>query len=429
MAKTRIEIQSQAEIDALRGAEEMAALNSEEGGELFRAIEEAKSVEGGATAMITRTLPIEKRGFMEKIPVAEFDMTLLRQRYGPGTYRIRFLGPRGLIPGGGTISVAPMEGPAATRATTNGAVTDFQTYLEFMQRQDEARREKNNRLLELGIPALGSIIAGLLNRPQGTDVATLITALKPAPGPSLADLSTAMMNLKQLTAPPASDKDPVDTVLKVFEAARELAEDKGGSAKGGSNWVDVIRDLIKEAPTVAVPLLQRLAQQRNGAGAAAATTNIAITAPPPITPAAVVPKISAAPIAAPAAPVSAGNAVPKSDNMLAFFRPMIQEKLKLISSWALADKEPRIYSELFLTEHIPRNLADYLPPEKALEYLQHEKWFAVVCEWEPSLAPFEKWCDRFRRELILWLSAPAEDEPESATDTPESEITTYDDST
>ena len=412
MAKsTRIETPEEAEVR--EAAEDLAQLNAEEGGEIYRAIDEMRG-SAGTTVVIVKLSPPEEKGHCDSIPVAEFTMDELKKRYGAGSYKIRIRGPKGWVPGGGTvfISSAGIKKPNGT----SGASGEAASFFEFLQKQESERREKTSRLLELGIPALGTIIAAIVNRPQGTDVAALITALKPAPGPTLADLSQTMINFKALAAPEKPAGDPVETVLKVFEAARELG-DGGGSKGSGSNWVDIVRDLIKEVPQVAGPVLRGLQQRAAIRAGAQQTAPTVITAPQPVAPSAPAVAISASPSAEPAAQVSAGSAAPPRGNgadMLMFFKPMLQEKLKIIAGWAQQGKDAQMYAELFLREHVPSSVQDYLPPAKALEYLNHEKWFETVCEWEPSLTNVREWCTTFRDELIYWISEsmkPTEDAP------------------
>ena len=173
--------------------ERMADLNESEGGELFRAIEEARSTQG-AEVILTRTMPADKAGFCDKIPVAEFDLNLLKTKYGPGTYRVRFNGPTGFLPGGSTVKVAPV----AEKPASSAGATDLQTLLEIMNAKDAERRARTDDWIKLAIPVVGTIATALITRQSapGTDIAALVAALKPAPGPSLADLSQVMVNMK-----------------------------------------------------------------------------------------------------------------------------------------------------------------------------------------------------------------------------------------
>ena len=407
MAKARIQLAETAdETDTREAAENLAKLNQATGGDLFTVIEELSGSAGAsATVCLVTRIASEGRsgGYCGKIPVSDFTLDKVKSLFGPGKYQVQIKGPKGFVPGGGAVEIADTGESMHKPATPQG---EFQSYLEFVRHQDEQRRDKTTRLLELGIPVLGTVIAGLLNRPSGPDIGALITALKPAPGPTLADLSTAMVNLKTLNAPASGGGDAIDTVLKVFEAARDLS-DGGGGSKGGSNWIDLVRDTIKELPAIGGAAMAAL---RARGVAAQPTGNIAAIAPPPGAP----PVLAAAPSAAPsaiAAPGFAGNAAELTgDNMLALMKPYMLQKLKLISGWASENKNPQLYAELFLTEHIPSNFADYLPPEKALEYLNHEQWFEKTTEWEPALAPHRAWCDKFRQELIVFITMSLSDD-------------------
>jgi hypothetical protein len=404
--------------EARTEAEELAQLNEDEGGEIYRAIDEMRGT-AGTTVVVVKLTPVEEKGYCENIPVAEFSHDVLKSRYGAGSYRIRMRGPKGWIPGGGTVFISSS---GKKPNLTGGAGGDFMSYLEFMEKQNAERREKSNRLLELGIPALGTIIAGFLNRPQGTDVAALVTALKPPPGPTLSDLSTAMVNMQQLTGK-GSASDPIDTVLKVFEAAKDLGGDSGG--KGASNWIDIVRDLIREAPTVAGPILQGIAA-RTGARPAVPPVSPKVSVAPAAPSSAEVPAIApvtqdavAVPVAANASVGGAAVAVSEDKRMFALIKPIIIEKLRKVAKWASENRNPQTYAELFLDDEIPANFGNFVPQDKAIEYLRHPDWWKYVCEWEPSLAPHYQWCDEFRLELLSLISLA--DEPDETPPTMQGE--------
>lgn len=409
MAKSTVRIaETEEEATTRQAAEEMADLNHATGDKLFTVIEEIRgsAAASGTKCLVTRIASDGKSGgYCGTIAVADFTLDKVKSLYGPGKYTVQIKGPKGFLPGGTGIEIA--DTGESTPSPTPKTGGDFMTYLEFMQKQEESRREKSNRLLELGIPALGTIIAAILNRPQGTDVAALVSALKPAPGPSLADLTTAMVNMRTLNAPSAGS-DPLDMILKVFEAAHDMAG--GGGGKGEkSGWIDLARDALKGLPAVAGPFVQAL-RGRSGAPQPASIT--ANTAPPLAAPSVTALETSAEPSAELAPPSSVGDAAGRSgDNMLALMKPFAQQKLKLISQWANEKKNPQLYAELFLTEHVPSNLSDYLPPEKALEYLNHAQWFEKTIEWEPALANHRAWCDTFRLELIEMIQIALQPQP------------------
>jgi hypothetical protein len=401
---------------AHQAAEDLAALNDAEGGSLFRAIEEARSTQG-AEVILTRTMPADQAGFCDKIPVAEFDLQLIKSRYGPGTYRVRFNGPTGFLPGGGTIKIAPL------RERDAGGGNDLSTLLQIMEKRDEERRresaEKNNRLIELGIPALATVLGAFLTRQSGSDIPALITALKPQPGPSLSDLTTTMLNMQKLSNPTADSADPVDRVLRVMEAVNNLQADKAeSSGKGSSNWLDVVRDLIKEAGPAVKPVLeglQRQAQLRAQAAQPVAVQQVTPGIPAPV-PAVGQPNISPSAESIPAK-TSAGTAAPTptETNVDVYdqYKFFIQPHVNKVMAWIAEDKNPQAYADVFVDE-LPGQIAQYISQDQALIYLKNEKWFEFICTKEPFFKNHEKWLNEFRLELIDILS-PTSDE---ATETP-----------
>lgn len=406
MAKSQIKLaESEDETATREAAEEMVALNQATGGDLFTAIEEIRgSAAASQTVVLVTRVATDGRsgGYCGKIAINDFTLEKIKALYGAGKYTTQIKGPKGFVPGGSGIEIADTIDTMPKPASPGG---DFMSYLEFQRIEQAERRAKTNELLAIAIPTLGTVLAAFVNRSQGPDISSLIAALKPNPAPTLQELSAAMVNLQTLSAPKSSS-DPIDTVLKVFEAARDMSE--GGGAKvGSSNWIDILRDLIKEVPSIAGPVLQGL--QRQAALRAGAQANIAPTAniaPPPAIPvAANASATSGAPIAEHAELSFAGVAAGSSESdMWIMMKPFMLQKLKVISGWAQAKKNPELYAEVFLAEHVPENFADYLPPDKALEYLRHTNWFAKTSEWEPSLATYREWCDEFRLELIALIS-------------------------
>lgn len=404
MAKTRIV--EQPPEDATSGdAERMADLNEQEGGELFRAIEEARSTTG-AEVILTRTMPADKAGFCDKIPVGEFDLALLKSKYGPGTYRIRFNGPTGFLPGGSTIKVAP----AQERASVNAAGGDFSSYLEMIDRREAERRARTDDWIKLAMPIVGAIATALITRQpsQGTDVAALVAALKPAPGPSLTDLSQVMVNMKTMTAPMQSESN-VDTILRVFEAAQGMMGDKEGAAggPGASSWIDIVRDLIKAAPDAIKPMLQaRMMQMQAG------RPSHAVVQPVPAAAVQSQPVGTVTHATQPSAVTAESKSEDNQMNMLTLFMPTIKKNLALVIGWAAKDRDPAIYADV-LVDELPDNIGNYIPYPQMMGYLNHEQWFEEVCKIEPGLAPYREWCDECRQSIIAIFQSS--EDPEETT--------------
>lgn len=397
MARTKVVEGEGIDPALVQEAEELAALNEQEGGELFAAIDELREA-AGVTCIVSRTAQAGNGpatlGYVITLPVSAFSREKIAKVCGAGRYKVQIKGPKGFLPGGGPVLIAEgIEQPKPAGGS------DFMTFMEFQRQQDADRESKRSRLLELAIPALGTALAGWLarpNTPQGPDIGNLIAALKPPPGPTLSDLSTVMVNMQSLAAPKGGEST-VDTVLRVFEAARDLAGDKeeGGSKGGASSWVDVIRDLIKVAPEAIKPVLQARMD-------AMQKTTVQQTPP----------ALSTAPVAAPSAapfvpastpnPPSVSTAVnipPSGNEMLNLLMPVIREHLAKVAAWAEKNRDPETYADVFLDE-LPDNAGQYFSTQQVLDYLNHAQWFEVVSGIEPRLVPHQAWCNELREELV-----------------------------
>ena len=323
MARVRIENDDEDEgIDTQ--AAEMARLNMEEGGEIFRVTDELRATQGVAL-MIVRILPAgEGAGYCGMMSPAEFSHEALRDTYGPGTYKIRIQGPKGFLPGGGTVKIAPVPGSSKH----GGGNSDVFQLLELLERREAERKkesgDKFSRVLELSIPVIGTILSAMISRPQGTDIAALVTALKPNPGPSLTDLTSALSNMKSLTQD-KSPSDPIDTALKILEHVNGL---KGGdgSAKE-TNWLDVLRDVVKEVGPAAKPIVEGL---QRAAAMRAQQAQQATVIPMPVTGIMPAPIPIAAPV--PSVEVPAPATVSGENQMLTMFRPMIKTHLTKLAT-------------------------------------------------------------------------------------------------
>ena len=402
MAKTRataLDMPDETDSDA----EEMADLNAAEDGDLFKAIDDIRGT-SGAKVRIVKIQPND--GHCEDMDVAEWSLETLRGRWGPGTYKLRIVGPKGFLPGGGTIKIAPT-------LNKSSGTSDITSFLQMMEQRDAERRKEADarwsRIIELSIPAGTTLLAAILGRSQGPDIATLITALKPAPGPTIGDLTGALANIKQLSG--GDDKETsLDQILKVMDAVKDFSDSGDSGGKGASNWIDLVRDLIKVAPDALKPVLEaRMAAMQN-AGAPTVRASVQPVIKPVAAPATSA-TASVAPVVQPSAGVAeASSQANTGDNnmMLAIFIPIIKEKLHTIANWATSDRDPVMYAQV-LCDEVGETLAKYLPQAQALEYLNHPDWFKFVCEWESSLSSYKQWCEDFRNELIEIVSIGLED--------------------
>lgn len=390
MAKRTTVVEESDEADRQRQAEELAELNVDEGGELFRVTDELRGTQG-VNLMIVCLSPPEKEGYCGDMPIAEFSHARLKKLYGPGRYKIRVQGPKGFLPGGGLVKVAATPEPERG----GGAVNDIAGLLELMDRRSAEKNEKFSKILELTIPGALTVLAAVIGRSQGPDMAALITALKPAPAPpppSLAELATTLASMKTLSGEGQSKSDPADMLLKVMEAVARMSE--GGGAQ--SNWMDVVRDLMKEVVPIGKSVLENRAQQIQQPPTPGAPLHIQPMAMGIAGP------LSMPPMAA-SAPLIQGEAPPVTalgeNDMMMLFNSIAKQSLEKIQNWARADKNPQTYAEVFLDD-LPQMVATYITPDQAIEYLNREDWFEQVCGFMPSLRQYQEWLDEFRLELL-----------------------------
>jgi hypothetical protein len=396
VAKTRI-VEGDMEEEIREKAEELAQLNEDEGGEIFRAIEEMRGAQG-TQVVIIKLSPQDEAGVCDSIPVAEFSIDELKRRYGTGSYKIRVRGPKGWIPGGGNvrISTAGAKPASASAAPAN----DMTAMFELMDRRASEARGRMNDWIKLIITTMAPIVAAWIARPSQDNVASLVTALKPAPGPTLAELSQMMVNMQTLGNPKDSGST-VDTVLRVFEAAQGMMDGKPTGEKGeGSSWVDIVRDLIKAAPEALKPMLAaRMAAMQPGARSTVSqvqpqisTVPTAATGDTPSGPASTQHTASVSPAASTSSPSDGMN-------LLSLMMPAIKLNLGKCVGWAEKDRDPETYAGV-LVDELPDNFAQFVPYDQCMTYLNHPEWFEKICEIEPRLANFRPWCDETRLAII-----------------------------
>lgn len=386
------------EVNAALEEEEFESANEDTDGELVRSLQEMAGT-AGAMLLFTRTYPNtpDLAGYAGEMTPAEFSLERMYEVFGPGRYRVRVKGPKGFLKGGGNIIVAKRASaaPGATASNAAGSIADV---LRVMQEKEDARRredsERRGRLLELTIPAaitgLTSVLAAMMSGNRGPDITGLITAMRPAPGPSITDLTTALANIKALNGDDKKESQ-IDVLLKVLDVAKEHF---GGEAKGDTNWLDIVRDIIKEGPAMVQPLLENLKARQD------ASMTVATQGPPQLASGVGLPSGTGAISAGPAPPISSttGPAVsPGEGNDM--YGILIRTQTEKLLAWAVEQKRVELYAEVLL-EELPAIVHQYVTPPKALEYLKHPQWFEVVTQYEPRLAAHRPWLDRMRRELI-----------------------------
>ena len=168
MVKARtVVVDNEGNADATTEAIDFAALNEDSGGSLFNAVDELRA--GGASdvvCIVTRQLPVEKKGFCCNIAVPEFSLEKMRAMVGPGKYMVRIRGPRGFLPGGGMVKITG-------RNETKRLIGHWQRFFEIIWKrwrvvkrsEDKAATERQAKIWELAMVSVPTLLAGLFQSP------------------------------------------------------------------------------------------------------------------------------------------------------------------------------------------------------------------------------------------------------------------------
>lgn len=372
--------------------EDLADLNDDEGGELFRVTDELRAT-AGVQVSIVKLTPKEEAGYLAQVPIAEFSNDFVRDTYGAGSYKIRIVGPAGKYIKGGTTLIIGNAKKAV--GGTSATPTDAVGIIAMLEARDKAQRDaaadRRSKLMELIVPGAITGVLGLLTalvtRQPTNDTAALIAALKPAPGPGLAEMTTALSNLNSLSG--GNKTDPMEQIGKMLGLVKEFmpetATDTG--KPGATNWMDILQTVIKEVGPAAKPILEKVmaAQQAQQLQ----RSPIAVQEQPQVT----------VQVPLQAQPQTTADIQPTGEQSMMEFIPVAKEKLQLLAKWAAQNRNPEVYAEVFVDD-MPPQFNALLPPPKILEYLRHPQWWEVVTQFEPTLAPYFGYCDEFRNELL-----------------------------
>jgi hypothetical protein len=355
-------------------AQEVADLDREENGDLFRGIDEIHS-SGAVSFHVYCLLPPENEGFCRDYPAASFSLEAVQRDYGPGTYRIRVKGPGGkFIPGGGTqkIRAAIVRPPSEAD--------------EFQKRESEERTRRETReaeerkdardLRSLLISTLAPLVGNLLI-PKQTSVTELIAGLA---------------SLKSLQPEPKKEPDQIEQLAKVMALANKM--------KGGGGW----EDILKEGLGILKPAIEAQAQ-------AAKIAPPSIPSPVPVTPSITV-NGSAPALAGPSAESTASASDPlasqppnaEGDTMLSLARylPWLRTVVGSNVMQAAKGGDPGLYAEVFLD-----NLPEGLSAATVAAMLMRPDWFQLLCQLDARAQHYAGWFAKFRESCFEILTPPA----------------------
>lgn len=334
--------------------------------------------------------PLDKKGQIEEL--TREDITelpnYLRDKFGPGRYEVRTMGPDGYVKGGYlkiTISSlalkrAPAESPAVA-ASAGGF--NVQEWMAMQEKRDEARRlearEDRKFMLGLLVPLLAPM-------------------LKPA---TLADQAAAMQALQGLNGGSGPEK-AIEMLSKGLELGKEL--NAGGATDGWS----VVRDILKDLAPAGNKLLDGIANRMPGQPARVPML------PPPNNP----PATSPAPVVpvTPAPGAGAAGSAP-GDPMLEQVKPLLHKLAAELAEFAENGASPELAAHAVVAK-IPRMVRAFVKPEQLQAWLTHPDWWALASNFHPALKPHPGFCDDVRQTLLAILTeeaqAPAEDEGEES---------------
>lgn len=370
--------------DANRSAEletevRTAVINEDDAEEMFRVSEEILAGEG-IRLQITRWLPQDQRGFAGEMLPSEFTLAAVQERFGPGTYRVRPLGPTGYVKGGGRVIIAPTP--------PKPAVSVEQLIQKALSEHGKGRSIDWVPLLTVLGPVVGQIMVALLSRnSQQVDVAALISAMKPAPQKDPIEILAA---LKSLNEPP---KESPDTLERAFALVERLKDMGGGaSGEGQTGWLDVVKEVARAAGPGLGSVLQNLGQQRSIASSS-------VPAPQLLAPA-------GAPAALPAPPVQsldAGASVPQTEEEamnLAMLRilPWFRNQLEVLYQKAQSNKSPEVWADA-LVDDFPEGT----DPAPFVALLARQDWFELLSQFDARISPHREWFTECRDAIISIL--------------------------
>lgn len=370
--------------EAQRAAElaELEELNEQEDGELFRVTDELRATQG-VRLIFTRTLPAEQAGYVGEMTPAEFTMERIKQSFGPGTYKVRCMGPRGFVKGGGTVRIA-------ASATPTQATTPLDAYFAMMQQIDE---KQSARMLQYA-QIFGPVLVAVLGRNSGPDLSQLLPALR---GPSLADITATLSNLKQLSG---AESTPVDQFVKALTVAKELTT----GSTGETNWLDVVREVLGAAKPALQDVITGIAKSQalsTGVvqGAVGSTAPLLTQSNP---------AVALSPVTSDSSPTISTEGAPMFGQLQ--LMQWLRGELDKLIIHAQKDHDPELYAEVLL-DSIP----DGVSIEMLLPYLGRSDWWQVLSSFHPNVAPYFGWFLKLRTVIIEMIQEASSSRPNSDT--------------
>lgn len=308
---------------------------------------------GDARWQVIRTLPADRAGYLFDLTTAELKLSTIKERAGPGTYRVTGYDNKGRYIRRQTFVIAP----ESTTAPSNTSMVPFSgprmnEWQEWIDKQRMAQKEELKFWVGLLAPFLGPLLLKMFERKE-SGIGELVGALKGLKG---------MTDPEDATAQLAKTK-------QLIELVKELGGDKETT---GSTWPDIVRDLAGGVTQALPQIATAFAAARSGQ-------------PAPSVMAGIPPESIAPPGAAPPT---------EGDPMMALLTWLNAQLPSLITK-AQKNSDAGAYAYVML---------DNLPPNADLGQihgmLSRDDWFAMLSQINPHVRQYEAWFTELRGALM-----------------------------
>jgi hypothetical protein len=305
----------------------------------------------------------KRPGYCGALTTAELTLDRVATEWGIGKYKIRGSRSNGQFAGQSTITIAeaPKDGSLKPAAAQVDSRSSLQDYIALMEAKDAARSASMREWALILSPILAPIAANLFG----------------SKGPTLAELTQTLMNMKTLNGGSESQLTKIEELAKLVEVVQGI-----GGDGGKSGWADIVRDGIKTVGDVLPALAARIPGFMPSPAALASPAN--------------------APRGTLSAPNGASTPKPPAGSP-AEATPMLQllgwlkEQLAALSHQASLNKDPQLYADVVL-DNLPQ-----VDPKMLRDMLGKPDWWATLCQFSPNVQPYPQWFAECRDALIRGL--------------------------
>jgi hypothetical protein len=386
-----------------------------------------------------------QNGFLDRWGTALLTQENLRDKFGPGSYKVRGHYPNGTYAAHRTIEIAGdaprREVGKDTKTVTASGPMDLPQLLVMLDARDErrraeeaAKRDENQSFWKSLAATLAPIVA-----PKLIDLMTGNTGKQG----TVTELLTGLKELRSLDGPTKSGVGGLKETLEMVALMRDTFD--GGSRVGEKGPWDALTELARAAGPKVGAVLEALPQALNVGKSNLPTTATAamrvISSSPPNSARVASPNLSPVPVTAslsvsgapdgfPTAPstnsgenttnpevirseTSETNPTPASgdgaahgtsgseDMNLGYVAliPYMRKQLELLVLKAHRNSDPSLYAELMLD-----NLPEGVQPQTILDFLQRDDWWHMLNQFDERVQPYGGWFENLRTELITLIN-------------------------